>query len=638
MNTLLVTLLSLTSLQQVAPDTSRVIVFPAESEIQVNNSQRFQVVEAMYNVDGKVLSKAKIIWGSSDRDVATVDSTGKVTAHSPGETRIVAVVDGVTGFASVTVPQLPPATVMLRAPNTEIYKGTGAPVYATVRNRLGQTLPKAAVGYTSSNADVATVDLNGRVTGHRPGSVRITGTAGTASAFIDLKVIANPAASFEIVGLTAGRTGDVFRFQVRGLAIDGSKVSGFTPAWSVDSYGGLIEADGEDGVFVAERPGTYTITAVVGPQNVLIHNVEITERHYSQELEKVGRGGIAHNHTGDMWVFEGVDGRDYAYLGTFGYDWMKVFDVTDPENVALVDSLQMDARRINDIKIHPNNRIGVATREGASDRKNGIVLLDLSTPAHPTVLSEYTETVTGGVHNVWIDGENALVYLVHNGTRDVHIVDISDPRKPAEVGRWGLAKENKSLHDIIVQDGYAYVSYWNDGLVMLDVGAGTHGGTPRVPKLVSQIVFDTGNTHVAWRHGRYLFVGDEFYPDGWTLSQPIAATGYIHVVDMADINNPVEVGRYEVPEAGAHNVWADDDKLYIGYYQGGLRVVDISGELRGNLYRQGREIASYKTTDEMTAIPNWPMTWGAQIFKGNIYSSDMNSGLWIMKLADRAIP
>jgi hypothetical protein len=298
----------------------------------------------------------------------------------------------------------------------------------------------------------------------------------------------------------------------------------------------------------------------------------------------------------------------------------------------------MDARRINDIKIHPNNRIGIATREGASDRKNGIIVLDLSDPAHPSVMSEYTDTVTGGVHNTWIDGVNELVYAVHNGTRDIHIIDIADPRKPKEVGRWGLEKEDKSLHDIIVQDGYAYLSYWNDGLVTLDVGAGTHGGTPRRPAFVSQIAFETGNTHVAWRHGNYVFVGDEIYPPQWDPDQPIEARGYIHIVDMSDMDNPVEVGRYEVPEAGAHNVWVDDDKLYIGYYQAGLRVVDISGELRGDLYRQGREISSYKTTDEMTTTPNWPMTWGAQIFKGNIFSSDMNSGLWILKLADREMP
>ena len=105
---------------------------------------------------------------------------------------------------------------------------------------------------------------------------------------------------------------------------------------------------------------------------------------------------------------EGVDGRDYAYVGTLYYDWMKVWDVTDPTHPVLTDSMQLDARRINDVKIHPNNRIGVLTREGASNRRNGIVILDLSTPATPTIASEYTATVTGGVHNVWIEGNDII--------------------------------------------------------------------------------------------------------------------------------------------------------------------------------------------------------------------------------------
>jgi hypothetical protein len=29
------------------------------------------------------------------------------------------------------------------------------------------------------------------------------------------------------------------------------------------------------------------------------------------------------------------------------------------------------------------------------------------------------------------------------------------------------------------------------------------------------------------------------------------------------------------------------------------------------------------------------MAWGAQIFKGRIYSSDLNSGLWITELVER---
>jgi hypothetical protein len=104
---------------------------------------------------------------------------------------------------------------------------------------------------------------------------------------------------------------------------------------------------------------------------------------------------------------------------------------------------------------------------------------------------------------------------------------------------------------------------------------------------------------------------------------------------MTDMENPVEVAKYEVPEAGVHNIWAEGDRLYVGYYQAGLRVLDISGELRGDLYQQGREIASILTVDENSTTPNWPMTWGAQIHKGKIYSSDINSGLWITELKER---
>ena len=61
--------------------------------------------------------------------------------------------------------------------------------------------------------------------------------------------------------------------------------------------------------------------------------------------------------------------------------------------------------------------------------------------------------MTGGVHNVWIE-PNDVVYAVHNGTSDLHMIDISDPRNPFEAGRWGLPKvaNLKSLHEVIVQD------------------------------------------------------------------------------------------------------------------------------------------------------------------------------------------
>ncbi len=110
------------------------------------------------------------------------------------------------------------------------------------------------------------------------------------------------------------------------------------------------------------------------------------------------------------------------------------------------------------------------------------------------------------------------------------------------------------------------------------------------------------------------------------------ARGYIHVIDVSDIFNPREVAFYRVPEAGAHNMWAEDGKLYIGYYHAGLRVVDISGELRGDLYRQGREIGWFMTEDATGLTPHATSTWGAQPYKGKIFASDGSSGLWVVEM------
>ena len=625
------TALMMIAAMQAAPAQLR--IDPERAEVEVSGTTRLEA--RALDGAGRVLQGLPVRWIASTPELASVDQDGRVTGLNAGMARITAVVGGRSASATVVVRALPPAELRLEVGTVEPFAGQVVPVRARAFDRLGGPVDDPELSYRSSEPDVAGVDQAGLVLARSEGEVRITVSGAGVTATTTLTVRPDPGVRYALAPLESRvRTGDVVRFTVSAETASGQPVRTF-PEWSLSGAGAQVEDDAGQGVFVAEKPGTYRVTARLGERDVVSGVVRVEPRGADAELVQIGRGPISDHHSGDVWVFEGVDGRDYAYIGTFLWDWMKVWDVTDPASPVLTDSIQLDARRINDVKIHPNNRLGIVTREGASNRRNGMVLLDLTTPAHPTILSEYTETLTGGVHNVWIDGDTELVYAVHNGTRAVHVIDIATPEAPREVGRWGIDNEQRSLHDVIVQDGYAYVSYWDDGAVILDVGAGTHGGTPTDPAFVSQFKYPIGNTHVAWRYGRYLFVGDEIFPAGWDADQPIHARGYIHVLDVSDIDNPVEVATYEVPEAGAHNVWAEDDRLYVGYYQGGLRVLDISGELRGDLYEQGREIAVIRTTDESTTTPNWPMTWGAQVFKGRIYSSDLNSGLWITELRER---
>jgi hypothetical protein len=58
----------------------------------------------------------------------------------------------------------------------------------------------------------------------------------------------------------------------------------------------------------------------------------------------------------------------------------------------------------------------------------------------------------------------------------------------------------------------------------------------------------------------------------------------------------------------------------------------------GNLYTQGREIAVFKSASPVGYTPNATMVWGTQPFKGHVFFSDTNSGLWSVKLLPKQRP
>src|SRR5205807_2529324 len=200
----------------------------------------------------------------------------------------------------------------------------------------------------------------------------------------------------------------------------------------------------------------------------------------------------------------------------------------------LLDSLKVDARLINDVSTTPDERIAVITREGASNRKNGIAFLDTSDAAHLKVISEYTATVTGGVHSAFVDGH--YVYLTDDATGSLRVIDFQDVKNPKELAGFQLPRKDETaaarpdgedssqgqyLHDLQVKDGLAYLAYWRDGLVILDVGNGMKGGSPEHPQVVTRYFWNhhelygdgwTAGTHSAFRYKNYLFVGDEVLP------------------------------------------------------------------------------------------------------------------------------
>ena len=555
----------------------------------------------------------------------------------------------VTRQFNIEVPYPPIAEVQFKNVPENIYSKTTLDLYVDVIDEMDLIRENPDLTITSDNQSVAMVS-HGKLMALKPGKVKITAESEGKKATLDLRIKNNPASSMVIENSETNiRTGDVITLNAKAMSGNGRVVDvpitySFV-AQPEDNLGQGAEGQiSQVGKFVANKPGIFTLAARSGDA-IAEQIIRVKDRNAAQDIEMVGHGEVLDVHTSDLWIWEGVDGRDYAITGTWGANGDTYFwDVTDPSNIVSIDTVRVDARTVNDVKISEDATIGVITREGASDRKNGMVVLDVSNPRDVKILSEYNEGLTGGVHNAFIYEDH--VYAVNNGRR-YDIINIEDPENPYTVGRFELDTPGHSIHDVWIEDGIAYSSNWSDGVVAVDIGSqdselADAGGSPENPVMLGSYSYPSGRNHAAFPFKSestgdfYVIAGDESFPYGLpTRSNPVAAAGWIHFVKFDGWDQPKEVARYQVPEAGTHNFWVVGNLLFVAYYNAGLRIVDISGELMGNLYDQGREIAKFEPTHPDAIVPNAPFTWGPQPYKGHIFISDWNSGLWAIKLVDR---
>ncbi len=647
---------------------ARLVAEPASLTVEAGQTVAFRVTA--YDAAGNVVRNAPVRVAGNRRALRVSD--GQVTGIVAGRWEITATTTEPGGMAArpltLTIPvevTWPPVRrAVIAAEPGRLYTGVtlahrARAFHADSSERPGETITWR---WSSSSAAVASVDRFGNVTAHRPGAAVITAEAGGVSATQRYTVAANPVATLEVQLAEAPiRTGDVVHLRATARSRAGGVVADVPITWSYTYVpDDTIAAPGATGIidrgmFAAETPGRYTILASAGTATAR-GVLEVRPRDVRRRISVTGRGNISHVHTSDFWPWTGRDGRDYALVGTWGGDgWAYVMDITNLQNIVRTDSVRVDARTINDVTVSPDGRYGVLSREGASNRVNGVVILDLGNPAHPTVASTFDQNLTGGVHNVF--ATNDYLFAISGGDKYV-IIDVRNIHAPRYAGEYD--HPNSRVHDVWVHDGIAYSSEWGTGVVAVDVGNGRYGGTIERPRLIGTYPTTSGATHEIFPYVQrstgkvYLFLGDEImnregrvwegtnYRGSMYTAGGVAQTsaGYTHIVDFTDPRNPVNVARYHQEEFGSHDIIVEDDVMYQAYYDGGVRVVDVSGELLGNLQEQGREIAVFKPYDPQGFTANAPFVMNAMPWKGHILFTDFNSGLWSARLEPRrpAIP
>ena len=261
------------------------------------------------------------------------------------------------------------------------------------------------------------------------------------------------------------------------------------------------------------------------------------------------------------------------------------------------------------------------------NRLAGFALFDVADPASPRQTAFYPTRFP--IHNAALAGRHA--YLTA-GTRLV-VVDVAGD-EPAEVGRWSLVDADpgwgdvhpavRPLHDVRVDGDLGVLSFWDAGTWLLDLRdpadpavVGRAGGQPMgsLADLEGDAVRRAavelpGNHHSAAlsADGSLLAVGAEAFDA--VAGDGEGGPGGIDLFDVSDPTAPAFLTAIDPPamsdwtQAGAwttaHDFAFDGDHLLSAWYQGGVRIHDVSdpaAPVELAWWRRPREVAFW------TALP-----------------------------------
>lgn len=295
----------------------------------------------------------------------------------------------------------------------------------------------------------------------------------------------------------------------------------------------------------------------------------------------------------------------YAFVGHMGERGTSVVDVRDPRDPRLVARIPSfpnthghKVQIVGDVMLVNREKIPRSTGPWLA----GMAVYDVSRPAEPRQIG-WWPCGGKGVHRMtWWEGDIAWVTAGADDYSDqfLTVIDLADPSRPREIGRWWLpgmrvgAGETPGwdddwivkLHHALVRGDRAYCSWWDKGLVILDVA------DKGAPRLVSHLEFGhdvSRATHTTFPlPGRdLLVVTEERIAEGCVGVAPNT-----RIVDISDEARPRIVSTFPVPEGdfcarggrfGPHNVHemrpgtqVDPNTIHLTYFNAGIRVLDVS--------------------------------------------------------------
>ncbi|MDQ2954973.1 MAG: hypothetical protein M3R18_08580, partial [Pseudomonadota bacterium] len=307
--------------------------------------------------------------------------------------------------------------------------------------------------------------------------------------------------------------------------------------------------------------------------------------------------------------------------------------------------------------------IASARKDAARDWSAGLAVYDISTPETPRLIG-FLPVDGGGVHRIWYAGGRwAYMSALIDGFTDYIFVtvDLADPTKPREAGRYWLPGMNQAsgeqprwpetrrfgLHHAIVHGDTAYGAWRDAGLVMIDIA------DRAAPKLIVHRnwcpPFGGGTHNCLPLPGRDLLI----VLDEAVLDHQEDGVKHIWVFNIREPANPVSVATFPQPAEvdyvakgghfGPHNIhenrpgsFVSSELIFATYQNAGVRVFDVRDPYRPV------EVGALVPPAPKRLIDHRPnrarVVQSTDVFvdkTGLLYCTDYNAGLYIMEYDGR---
>ena len=199
---------------------------------------------------GGTIDSRAIAWSSGTPSVATVSSTGVVSALAMGTTRIAASAFGRSGTITITVLPREVATVQVLPAAVSLRVGVTATIQARTFDADGDLLTGRAIAWSSSNPAIVTVSAAGVLSAVAAGTATVTATSEGRTGQTAVTVTLAPVATVVVAPLAdtlplgGSRTFTATLRDAAGVALTGRTVSWRTSADTIATVSstGIVNA------------------------------------------------------------------------------------------------------------------------------------------------------------------------------------------------------------------------------------------------------------------------------------------------------------------------------------------------------------------------------------------------------------